>query len=97
MPDLDRAVFGTRDENRERGVEDGERDVGGVAFQGLNARLGEVVPDLDEAAGKRSQLGVREVCWEGEGRSGAARRMGEGQRTHRSSPVVTRYGLSPPW
>lgn len=49
MPDFDGAVLGTGDNDGQRRVEDGERDVSRVSLQRLNARLVLVVPDLDGA------------------------------------------------
>jgi len=49
VPDLDSTVLGSRDDDGKGRMEDGEGDVPGVRFEGLNAGLGVVVPDLDSS------------------------------------------------
>lgn len=76
VPDLDGTVLRSRDNDGEQGVKDGERDVGRVPFEDLNARLGVVVPDLDEAvpdtAGEAVSTGAEQVSsavkWQPTGR-----------------------------
>jgi hypothetical protein len=47
VPELDGPVFGTRNDERQRRMEDGKRDVGSGRIDGLHARLVLVVPNLD--------------------------------------------------
>jgi hypothetical protein len=47
VPELDGPILGTRDDERQRRVEDSKRDVGSGRIDGLDARLVLVVPDLD--------------------------------------------------
>jgi hypothetical protein len=94
MPNLDRTVLGTRDEDGEGRVKDGERDVGGVAFEGLDAWFRVVVPDFDEAFVQiRVLFEEREGSKRGGGSanpsSNSTRRRASQKNTHRSSPVVT--------
>ena len=46
VPELDRAILATADDEREVRVKDGEENVVRVAFERLHATLAEVVPDL---------------------------------------------------
>lgn len=48
MPDFDCAVFGSRDDDWQRGVEDGERDIRRVTLERLNARFGMIIPNFDK-------------------------------------------------
>ena len=47
MPELDRTVLGSRDDQGQRRVKDGVGDVGCMPAEGLDARLGDVVPNLN--------------------------------------------------
>jgi len=62
VPDLDGAVFRSRDDDGEGGMEDGEGDVSSVRFESLNAGLGVIVPDLDGSVGKNRKDYISASC-----------------------------------
>jgi hypothetical protein len=49
VPNFNCAILRTGNDDRERGVEDSERDISGVALQTLDGRFGVIVPHFDKA------------------------------------------------